>query len=65
VEEGGVRGDGQRSPYKKPKFDDISKHLMEVDLSVLNHFSQEMEKGEKVVLETDEESYALYGLSGL
>jgi hypothetical protein len=40
---------------EKPKFDDISKHLMEVDLSVLHHLSQKMEKGEQVTPETDEE----------
>jgi hypothetical protein len=40
---------------EKPKFDEISKCLMEVDLSVLNHLSKEMEKGEKVNPETDEE----------
>jgi hypothetical protein len=28
---------------------------MEVDLSVLNHLSKEMEKGERVIPETDEE----------
>jgi hypothetical protein len=28
---------------------------MQVDLSVLNHLSQEMEKGERVIPETDEE----------
>src|ERR1700723_3407078 len=40
---------------EKPKFDEISKRLMNVDLSVLNHLSQEMEKGERVVPDTDEE----------
>ena len=40
---------------EKPKFDEISKRLMQVDLSVLNRPSQEMEKGERVIPETDEE----------
>jgi hypothetical protein len=39
-----------------PKFNNISKRLMDVDVEVLSHLIQRMEDGERVKPETDEES---------
>jgi hypothetical protein len=40
---------------KKSKFDDISRHLMDLDIGTLKNLSERMEAGEKVTPETDEE----------
>jgi hypothetical protein len=40
---------------EKSKFDDISKRLMDVDMGTLSKLSKQMEDGQRVVPETDEE----------